>query len=103
VFEIDEKGKFFTEVITKDKVIAHIQTDDFRIRGYVHVRRGERLSDELNKENKFLAVTDAEIFSTDGELLFISDFLAINREHIVWLMPLEESQKKPAEQEIGNG
>lgn len=103
MFEFDEKGKFFTEVVTKDKVIAHIQTETYRVRGYVHVRRGERLSDELNQDSKFLAVTDAEIYSSVGELLYISDFLAINRAHIVWLMPLEDGQQKPAEQEIAHG
>jgi hypothetical protein len=103
VLEFDEKGKFFTEVVTKDKVIAHIQTESFRVRGYVHVRRGERLSDELNQDNKFLAVTDAEIYSPVGELLYISDFLAINREHIVWLMPLEDGKQKTSQQELAHG
>ncbi len=103
MLEYDEKGKYFTEVVTKDKVIAHIQTEDYRVRGYVHVRRGERLSDELNNETMFLAVTNAEIFSPAGELLFISDFLAINRQHIVWLMPIEDGKPKPPGQEPEHG
>lgn len=103
VLDFDDKGKYFTEVITKDKIISHIQMGAYRIRGNVHVRRGDRLSDELNRENKFLAVTDAEIFSQAGELLYITDFLAINREHIVWLMPLVEQEKEAAEQEMGHG
>jgi hypothetical protein len=103
VFDVDQKGKFFTEVITKDKVNSHIQMGAYRIRGNVHVRRGDRLSDELNQENKFLAVTNAEIFSQAGELLYITDFLAINRDHIVWLMPLMEQEKQAVGQEMVYG
>ena len=46
VFEYDDKGKFFTEVITKDRILSRIQTKTHDIRGYVHVRKGDRLSDE---------------------------------------------------------
>jgi hypothetical protein len=61
----------------------------------VHVRKGERLSDEINSANLFLAVTNAEIFNPEGEILYTSSFLAVNREHIIWLMPIEEHQEKP--------
>ena len=40
--EFDEKGKFFTNVVTKISVPATIQTTGRLIRGEVHVRKGER-------------------------------------------------------------
>ncbi|OGO11029.1 MAG: hypothetical protein A2029_10450 [Chloroflexi bacterium RBG_19FT_COMBO_47_9] len=95
VLEFDEKGKFYTEFISKDIILSRIQTITHRIQGYVHVRKDERLSDEINHAKFFLAVTDAEIYSPEGEILYTSDFLAINREQIVWLMPIEERQVKP--------
>lgn len=94
VLEFDEKGKFYTEVISKDEVLSNIQTLTHRIRGNVHVRKDERLSDEINKDNHFLAVTNAEIYSPEGEILYTCDFLAINREHIIWLMPIEDFEHK---------
>jgi hypothetical protein len=94
VLEYDEKGKFFTEVISKDLILSHIQTQTYHIRGYVHVRKGERMSDELNQTNLFLPVTNAEIHSPEGKILYITDFLVVNREHIVWLMPVEEPQNR---------
>jgi hypothetical protein len=97
--EYDEKGKFFTEVISKDVVLCLMQTQSHHIRGYVHVRKEERLSDEINRDNNFLALTTVEIYSTEGETLFTSDFLAVNREHIIWLMPVEERQEKPNQPE----
>jgi hypothetical protein len=90
VVEYDEKGKFYTDVITKELVLTHIQTQSHQIRGYVHVQKGERLSDELNSDSTFLAVTKAEICTPEGEILYTSEFLAVNREHIIWLMPIDE-------------
>jgi hypothetical protein len=95
VLEYDDKGKFFTEVITKDRIKSHIQTLTHYIRGYVHVRKDERLSDELNLDYRFIAVTNAEIYNPKGEILYTSDFLAVNREHIVWLMPIKDLQENP--------
>ena len=92
--EYDEKGKFFTDVISKEVIRSDIQTLVHRIRGDVHVRKGERLSDEINQPVPFLPVTKAEIYNQDGELLHTSDFLAVNREHIIWLMPIEDHQVK---------
>jgi hypothetical protein len=94
VIEFDEKGKYFTEVISKNVILSHIQTQTYHIRGYVHVRAGERLSDEVNSSNNFLAVTNAEIYNSEGEILYTNDFLVVNRAHIVWLMPIDEHQEK---------
>ncbi len=88
--EYDEKGKLFTEVIAKDKIWCHIQAESYYILGNVHVRVGDRLSDELNRENNFLAITEAEVYSPGGELLYSNNFLAVNRKHVVWLMPVEK-------------
>ena len=90
VFERDEKGKFFTDVVRKKAVLAIIQTLTHRMRGFVHVREGERLIDEINHADPFIAVTQAEIFSPEGEVIQSCAFLVLNREHIVWLAPVEE-------------
>jgi len=88
----DDKGRFFSDVVAKIAVPATIQTLTNRIKGNVYIRRGERLSDELNRSDHFLAVTEAVIYDIDGNVIHTSGFLAINREHIVWLMPDEDSR-----------
>jgi hypothetical protein len=93
VIEFDEKGKYFTEVITKNVVLSHIQTQTYHIRGYIHVRKDERLSDEVNAENSFIPVTNAEVYSSEGEILYTCNFMVVNRAHIVWLMPIEKQEK----------
>ena len=85
--EFDEKGKFFTDVVPKIKVHSVIQTTTQLIRGNVHVRQGERLKDELDEKDIFLAVTDAAIIGLDGQVLFQVPFLAVRRSQIVWVFP----------------
>lgn len=92
----DEKGKFFTDVVAKDAILARIRTVTHLIRGWVYVRRGDRLRDELNRAEQFLAVTDVTIYGDQGEILYSGDFLAVNRDQIVWLLP-EEETPPPAE------
>ncbi|MEN8172237.1 MAG: hypothetical protein ABFS03_05095 [Chloroflexota bacterium] len=89
---VDHKGKYFTDVITKDPLPATIQTLTVRIKGQVHVRIQERLKDELNRPEKFIAVTDAVVTNTRGEVVYRTDFMAVNREHILWLSPDEDAK-----------
>ncbi len=92
--EYDEKGKFFTDVVTKIAVRATIQTTGQLVRGKVHVRQGERLKDELDRDEPFLAMTDATILGADGQVIFSSPFLAIRRSQIVWVLPNDEEPRE---------
>ncbi len=92
--EYDEKGKFFTDVVTKIAVHTTVQTTSQLVRGKVHVRQGERLKDELDRDELFLAMTEAVILGTDGQVLFTAPFLAVRRTQIVWVMPDEEESKE---------
>jgi len=87
----DDKGKFFTDVITKDAVPSIIQTLVSRIQGNMHVRINERVKDELNRGEQFLAVTNAKIFNLQGEKVREAEFILINRDHVIWVVPDEEN------------
>ena len=88
--EYDEKGKFFTNVVAKIPVRATIQTTLQLIRGNVHVRKGERLKDELDRDETFMAVTDASVLDVNGKTLFEASFLAVQRTQIIWVRPDQE-------------
>lgn len=90
--EFDEKGKIFTDVVSKIAIPAVIQTTEQLIKGNVHVRRDERLKDELDRDQLFLAITDASVIGTDGQPLYQARFLAVRRAQIVWVMPATESE-----------
>lgn len=90
-FEYDEKGKIFTDIVSKVAIPATIQTTTHLIRGQLHVRRDQRIKDELDIAESFLAVTDVSVLAPDGQTLFQAPFLAVRRSHIVWVIP-EQNQ-----------
>lgn len=88
--EFDDKGKFYTEIISKVTVPAMIQTTQHRIQGLVHIRPNKRFKDELDNDEPFLPVTAARIINEAGEVLFEADFVSVRRSQIVWAIPSEE-------------
>lgn len=91
--EYDEKGKFYTDVVAKLPVSCLIQTTTHLMRGFVHVRQGERFKNELEREEVFLAVTNVNIFGANDEVLYTAPFMAIKRSQIVWIMPAADDQE----------
>jgi hypothetical protein len=83
----DEKGKIFTNIIPKTPVPSTIQLTTHRIHGQVYMKPDERLKDELNRSDQFLAVTDAIVFDANGKEVYKCKFLTLNRDQIVWLIP----------------
>ena len=88
--EFDEKGKYYTDIVTKQPVAVVIQTCTHLVRGFVHVRQGERLKNELERDEGFLAVTEASVIGADDKILFSVPFLAVKRSQIVWVMPVDD-------------
>jgi hypothetical protein len=89
--EFNEKGKYFTDIISKVAVPSVIQTVIQRIEGSVHVRLGGRVKDELDSSEPFLAVTNAKVFGLDGAVLYETDFMTVSRSQIVWVIPSDDT------------
>jgi len=92
-FEYDSKGKIFTNVVTKVAVSALVQTTLHMIRGTLHIRQGERVKDELDRDELFLAITDATVLAPDGTVIQQAPFLAVRRAQIVWIIPTAEEEE----------
>lgn len=88
--EYDDKGKIFTDIVTKVSIPATIQTTTHLLRGNVHVRRDQRIKDELDINESFLAITEVNVLGADGQVIFHAPFLAVHRSHIVWVMPEQQ-------------
>ena len=95
-FEYDEKGKKFTDIVTKKPVYATVQTTKQMLRGNIHVHQDQRIKDELDIDDKFIAITDVSILGDDGQILFQTPFLAVNRAQIVWVLPEQKQNEEEA-------
>lgn len=91
--EFNDRGKYFTDIISKTAIPAIIQTSTHRIEGFIHIRLDERVKDELDRHEMFLAVTGAQIFGADGSVLYQADFMTVSRGQIVWVIPQENTEK----------
>jgi hypothetical protein len=94
--EYDEKGKRFTDIVTKRPVYATVQTTRQLLRGNIHVRRDQRIKDELDLDDKFIALTDVSILGDNEQVLFQAPFLAVNRSQIIWVMPEQKQSGEEA-------
>jgi hypothetical protein len=96
--EFNDKGKYFTDIISKTAVPAMIQTVTHRIQGVIHVRVNERVKNELDRDEAFLAVTDAKVLNDDSSVLFEAPFMSVARSKIVWVIPSEDSNDEGSKQ-----
>ena len=91
VTRIDHNGKKFTDQVRKTRVASIIQTTNTRMRGVVFHDHDVRLKDNLNdRAEDFIAVADVDFLTQAGEIIGHTDFIAVNKRHIEWVMPAQE-------------
>lgn len=87
----EDKGKIFTDVVRKEPTeILLLTTTNTLIRGNIHIQLDNRLKDEIDKDERFVAITEAAILDGKGNPVYQTQFLAVNRTQIVWLFPTSE-------------
>ncbi len=89
----DEKGKLYTDIVLKEATAVKIQTTKQFLTGSIHIRKEFRLKDELDQPEPFLAVTNAKLYAADGQVLFETNFIAVRRDEIVWVIAEEDQNK----------
>ncbi len=73
----------YTPKVKKDLVKTVIRTPSETIEGMIHKLPKKRMLDMMNdSSDNFLAVSDAKVYS-EGKLLYETEFLAVNKNHIV--------------------
>lgn len=88
VTHFDEKGKIYTDIIQKQATWVTIQLPQSRVHGAIFVRSNERIKEALDEAGPFLALTQVEILSINGsEVEQKTNFLAVNKSQIIWVMP----------------
>ena len=72
---------------TRTKVT--ILTASYRIKGYIDLIPGARVTDYMNEAKGFIAITDAEVWelSVGGRQMISAKFLNVSCEHIQVVTP----------------
>lgn len=72
---------------TRTKVT--IFTASYRIKGYIDLLPGSRVTDYMTGAKEFIAVTDAEVWELEvgGRQLMAAPFLNVSRDHIQVIAP----------------
>lgn len=83
----------------KTKMRVVICTSLYRVEGDMYLVPGSRLTDIVNVKTKdFFPITDAKILSPiEDKVLYTLDFVAVNREEIIMIFPLEQAAANPAD------
>jgi hypothetical protein len=66
-----------------------ILTSSFRVKGYIELLPGARVTDYMREAREFIAVTDAEVWDLQlgGRLIVSAPFLDVSRSHIQIITP----------------
>jgi hypothetical protein len=77
--------------VEKSQVPVIVFTTIHRIEGTMYTYKDARILDELNAGAKdFIALTNVKIYPAESDnILYKSDFMALNKNHISHLLPQE--------------
>ena len=64
-----------------------ILTGTYRVKGYIDLVPGARVTDYMVEAKNFIAVTDAEVWELEGRQVFTAPFINVSREHIEIIVP----------------
>jgi hypothetical protein len=75
--------------IEQAKTKVTILTSAYRIKGYIDLIPGARLTDFIVDAKSFVAVTDAEVWELQlgGRQILTAAFIDVSRDHIQIVMP----------------
>jgi hypothetical protein len=77
-------GQFMTE---QNKTKVTILTGSYRIKGYIDLVPGARVTDYMTEAKAFIAVTDAEVWEAGERRVLATPFLNVCRDHIQVITP----------------
>ncbi len=73
--------------VDENKTRVTILTGTYRIKGYIDLLPGARVTDYMAEARGFIAVTEAEVWEVVGRQVFTAPFVNVNRDHIQIIAP----------------
>jgi predicted naringenin-chalcone synthase len=73
----------------EERTKVTILTSTYRIRGYIELLPGARISDFMAESRDFIAVTNAEVWELHpgGRQVAAASFINVSRDHIEVILP----------------
>jgi hypothetical protein len=73
----------------EEKTKVTILTSGYRIKGYIDLLRGARVTDFMAEARDFIAVTNAEVWELQvgGRQVLSAPFINVSRDHIEIILP----------------
>jgi hypothetical protein len=70
-----------------NKTRVSILTGTYRVKGYIELTPGARVTDYLVEAKDFIALTDAEVWEIGDRKIMSAAFLNVSRQHIQIVIP----------------
>ena len=70
-----------------NKTRVTILTGSYRVKGFIDLLPGARVTDYMNEAKGFIAVTDAEVWEIGDRRVLTAAFLNVSRDHVVVVVP----------------
>lgn len=70
-----------------EKTKVTILTGTYRVKGYIDLLPGARVTDYLEESKDFIAVTDAEVWDLGSRHVLNAPFVNVSRDHIQIVTP----------------
>ena len=71
----------------ENKTKVTILTRSYRIKGYIYLLPGARVTDYMIDSKDFLALTDVEVWELGGRQVLTAPFVNVSRDHIEIVTP----------------
>src|SRR5438876_752113 len=96
---VGERGKFFSDRVHTHHVEVVVVTVKGKVCGQAHLMPGQRIKDLLNShDDVFIALTNATMTHEDSSTEQV-EFVALNKAHIISVVPLQEEPEKTEQDE----
>ena len=101
-YRLDEKGKYYTTHVSKRAAPVVVSVAGALISGAMHLILDNRIKDELNGGERFVAITGAEVREgATGKLLYEAATVILNKDQIAWVVTTQESDESTGHHDDG--
>ncbi len=90
-YRFDQKGKYYTTHVRKRAAPVQALVNGMMISGTIHLLLDNRIKDELNNGETFIAITHAQVRDmSKGTIVAEDKTVIVNKDQAVWIIHQDE-------------